>query len=109
MAENKLNNKGYLAINDGKKNDKQPNFKGKIHINNKEYWIAGWDSDKDGVKLIKLTITDPEEYKNANPNMGNKDGIQNKQSVPSVSQSMLPDASPSDFDASIEDIEALYR
>lgn len=105
MAENKLNNKGYLSVNKERKTDKQPNYRGKIHINDKEYWIAGWDSDKDGVQLIKLTITDPEEYKKQQTN-------QSTGATPNNNTAQKPKNAPlqaSDFEASIEDIEALYK
>ena len=33
---------GSLFINDRKKADKHPDYKGRIKVNGQEYWISGW-------------------------------------------------------------------
>lgn len=59
MAEiNKNKNSGYLFVNK-KKTGKQPDYRGKITIEGKEYWLSGWESEKDGEKMWSLSATDP--------------------------------------------------
>lgn len=61
MAEaNKNTNKntGYLFPNE-KKNDRQPDFRGKATIEGKEFLISAWKRDKDGTSILSLSITDP--------------------------------------------------
>ena len=38
-------NTGALFVKKERKNDKQPNFQGKINVNGKEYDIAAWTSE----------------------------------------------------------------
>lgn len=43
-------NQGALFANE-KKNDKQPDFGGKVNIGGKEFHAAGWDNKEKGLKL----------------------------------------------------------
>ncbi|MDI6976640.1 hypothetical protein [Serratia sp. Se-RSBMAAmG] len=61
MAEvnkNTTKNTGYLFPNE-KKNDRQPDFRGKATIEGKEFLISAWKRDKDGAEILSLSITDP--------------------------------------------------
>lgn len=58
MAAEKAKDKsGYLYPNQ-KQNERQPDWRGKLTINGKEWLVSGWTrSDKDG--MISLSVTDP--------------------------------------------------
>jgi hypothetical protein len=75
MAEiNKNKNSGYLFVNK-KKTGKQPDYRGKITIEGKEYWLSGWESEKDGEKMWSLSATDPSTV-----TISHNQGSQNTQS-----------------------------
>lgn len=58
MAEQQpnLQNKGYLYPNE-KKQERQPDFRGKLNLDGKEWLISGWN--KGGEGMISLSLTDP--------------------------------------------------
>ena len=60
MSEQKTagGNKGYLFPNK-KSNDSQPDFRGKLTIDGKEWLVSGWKRSKDGEEMISLSVTDP--------------------------------------------------
>lgn len=59
MSEaNKGNNKGYLFPNK-KAHDAQPDFRGKLTVDGKEWLVSGWEREKDGERMISLAVTDP--------------------------------------------------
>lgn len=56
-------NRGYLFKNDTK-SGRQPDLKGKITINGKEYWLSAWNSlSREGKEMISLSVTDPDTFK----------------------------------------------
>ncbi len=38
----RADNTGVLFINDKKVNEAQPDYKGKLKVNNAEYYVSGW-------------------------------------------------------------------
>ena len=49
---------GYFAKNTSRANDRQPNWRGKVRIEGKEYLLSGWDkAGTDG--LMNISVTDP--------------------------------------------------
>lgn len=61
MTQNE--NTGVLFSNQ-KKSDKQPDYRGKLNVNGKEFEIAGWLKDtKNGDKFLSLKIQEPREKK----------------------------------------------
>lgn len=58
--DNNTNNKpnvGYLFPNE-KKNDKSPDWRGKLTVDGKEFWVSGWNKAKDSKQMITVTITE---------------------------------------------------
>lgn len=51
-------NQGYLFPNN-KTNDRQPDYRGKLSVEGKEFLVSGWLREKDGEKMISLSLTDP--------------------------------------------------
>lgn len=60
------NNKGVLFVEESKKSDKHPDFKGSLNVDGKEYWVSGWKRMGNGKKLISIAI-DPKEPKAFKP------------------------------------------
>lgn len=61
-------NTGALFVKKERKNEKQPNFQGKINVNGHEYDIAGWTKmSKTGDKFISLKIEEPRDGKKSEP------------------------------------------
>ncbi len=53
--------KGYLYKNKSKNNVKQPEHKGKVTVNGKEYLMAAWEKqDKNGEIFWSISLTDPD-------------------------------------------------
>lgn len=52
-------NKGYLFPNEAKRTDAQPDYRGKITMDGKEFLLSGWKKDKDGREMITISATDP--------------------------------------------------
>lgn len=51
-----LQNKGYLFPNE-RKQGQQPDFRGKLNLEGKEWLVSGWN--KGGEGMISLSLTDP--------------------------------------------------
>lgn len=51
-------NQGYLYPNN-KSNDRQPDYRGKLSVEGKDFLVSGWIREKDGEKMISLALTDP--------------------------------------------------
>jgi hypothetical protein len=49
-------NKGYLFPN-ANKQGQQPDFRGKLNIDGKEWLVSGWNKGDEG--MISLSLTDP--------------------------------------------------
>ena len=65
MAKQYDNNMtGALFTNDRKTNPKQPDYTGRIEVDNVEYWLAGWKKkSKAGKVFLSLAVTEKEEEK----------------------------------------------
>lgn len=57
-SNNSRQNQGYLYPNE-RANDRQPNFRGKLNIDGKEWLVSGWTREKEGKEMISLALTDP--------------------------------------------------
>ncbi len=52
-------NTGSMFINERKETENQPDFKGKININGKMYYLSGWKKSKhNGEEYINLTVSE---------------------------------------------------
>lgn len=52
-------NKGALFKNDDKRNDKDPDYKGTVNVDGREFWISGWirtPRDTTKKKFIGFTV-----------------------------------------------------
>lgn len=57
-------NRGALFQNDDKSNDKQPDFKGRIRVDGRDYWISGWEKrSKKGDDYLSLAVTRQDEQR----------------------------------------------
>lgn len=55
-------NSGALFINEDKKGDRHPDFKGPINIDGKDYFVSGWNNTaSSGKKYISLKVTPKRE------------------------------------------------
>lgn len=61
MAEYDNTNKGIIFKNDNKKEEKHPDYQGKINVDGKDKRISLWvkTSNKDGKKFFSVSITEP--------------------------------------------------
>lgn len=48
--------KGSLERVEQKRSEKSPDFKGRITIEGKEYWLSGWDRDGRNGPFISLSV-----------------------------------------------------
>lgn len=60
-------NKGTLSRNDRKTTDKHPDFKGKINIDGKDYWLSGWTKSGNNGDFISLAAQPKESNGPGNP------------------------------------------
>lgn len=72
------NNNGFLARNQNRTNDKQPEFKGQATVDGKEYWLAGWVKENDRGKYFSLKF----EPKDAQQAAGEENQAAPSQEVP---------------------------
>tara|TARA_R100000664_G_scaffold17520_1_gene26460 strand:+ start:641 stop:886 length:246 start_codon:yes stop_codon:yes gene_type:complete len=58
MSEQR-NNSGALFKNTKKETDKHPDYTGSIVVDDKEYWISGWNNTakSSGTKYMGLSVT----------------------------------------------------
>lgn len=58
---------GVLFRNDGKLDDKQPDYKGSCKIGEREYWVSGWvaTSKKNGSKYMQLKFKEKDRIRPA--------------------------------------------
>jgi hypothetical protein len=55
----KKKNSGYFIAND-RTNDRQPQFRGKVDVEGKEYLISIWEKPpRDGKAMFSIELTDP--------------------------------------------------
>lgn len=57
MSESATKNTGYLFKNE-KKNDRQPDYKGKVTVDGQEWSVSAWANQKDGKEYLSLVLTD---------------------------------------------------
>lgn len=56
--------KGSLFLNENKETDNQPDYTGKIKINDKVWRIAAWITESSsGSEYLSLSISDPEKFR----------------------------------------------
>lgn len=77
---------GYIARNDRRSNDRQPNWRGKVMIGGKEYLLSLWEKD---ANLMSLAVTDPDTLP-PRPNQGQ--GTQPAPAAGGQAQSNYPSA-----------------
>lgn len=51
-----MNNTGNLRVNKSKTSPNHKDYVGKVNIEGKEYWIAGWKKSKDGDEWLSLSF-----------------------------------------------------
>ena len=57
MTEYDNNMRGVLFKNDNKKDDSQPDYKGKIEVNHEEFWLSAWiNTSKAGNKFMSIGL-----------------------------------------------------
>lgn len=64
-------NRGTIAKNDRKTEDKHPDIAGSINVNGQDFWLNGWlkENSRDGSKFYSLTVKPKESRQtNAEPN-----------------------------------------
>lgn len=47
---------GSLSLNGKKEKDTHPDYKGKIHLDGKTYWLSGWSKTNDSGDWISLSL-----------------------------------------------------
>lgn len=63
MADFDNTNRGVLFKEKDKKNEKGPDWTGKLNVNGKDYRVAAWQKEsKDGQGFYSLAVSDPSEY-----------------------------------------------
>lgn len=72
MNDPKKDNRGYLYPNTNKTKPTQPDFTGKVTIENKEWRLSAWENKTpEGKKYLSLSVSPPLEN-----NAGNQTGSQ---------------------------------
>ena len=57
-------NSGALFTNKNRKEDKHPNYTGKLNVAGKEYQVSGWIREtKTGEQYLSIRISEPNEKK----------------------------------------------
>ena len=55
-------NSGALFKNDKREKETQPQYKGSVDVEGKEYWVSSWvNESKNGAKYFSLKLTAKEE------------------------------------------------
>lgn len=64
MANYDDNNRGVLFVNDKRKNDKQPQYKGSATVNGVEYWLSAWQKkSQNGTAYMSISFEPKEQEK----------------------------------------------
>lgn len=97
-------NSGYLFPNENKANEKQPDYRGKLTKDGKEWLVSGWKRMKDGKEMISFSLTDP----NSLPQRGS--GAPRSQGASSGSTPFTPQqhSSAPSGDSGLDDLEGLF-
>lgn len=61
MAQYDNTNRGSLGKNKNKTSDKHPDYKGKLNIDGREYWLSGWVKETNGDKWVSLSVQEKEQ------------------------------------------------
>jgi hypothetical protein len=61
MTEYDNTNRGALFRNDGRKNDRQPEFTGSLNVNGVDYWLSAWVKVGKKGKFFSMAIKPKEE------------------------------------------------
>lgn len=62
MAKYDDTNRGVLFKNDDKKDKNQPDYRGKINVAGKDFWLSAWIKEaKNGGKFMSLSVTQKEQ------------------------------------------------
>lgn len=66
MSYQQKENQGSIFVEENKKSDKHPDFKGSLTVDGKEYWVSGWKRIGNNKKFISLALDpkEPKTYKN---------------------------------------------
>lgn len=56
-------NRGILFENDRKRGDKDPDYKGSINVDGREYWLSGWEKDTKRGPALSLSIQPKQEQR----------------------------------------------
>ena len=96
MNEIKKDNKGYLYPNSNKSKPTQPDFTGKVTINNKEWRLSAWENvSPDGKKYLNINVSLPLEPAAGQPGtpnqQNNKTGNANSSPRPEISKTEMDD------------------
>ena len=59
----KRDNSGVLFVNDKKENEREPQYKGNITVDGKDYWLSAWIKEGKSGKFMGLAVSPKEEYK----------------------------------------------
>lgn len=76
---------GYIARNDKRTNDRQPQWRGKVTIKGKMYYLSLWEKSGD---IMSMAVTDPDER--PMPGQGNQGGAAQSQGGNYPSQQANP-------------------
>ena len=61
MSERKFDNSGMIYKNDQKERDNHPDYKGKITVDGRDYWLSGWVKEGQRGKFISLAVKPQDE------------------------------------------------
>ena len=69
MEYTKRDGDASLFVNDRKETEKQPDYKGSLFLNGKDYWVNGWaKTSQSGKKWISMSVQ-PKEPKEQIPHV----------------------------------------
>ena len=71
-------NSGALFTNKNRKEEKHPNYTGKLNVNGKEYQLSGWIKEtKTGEQFLSLKLSEPfqKELQNTTEKILNSTGL----------------------------------
>lgn len=102
MNEPKKDNRGYLYPNTNKNKPTQPDFTGKVTIDNKEWRLSAWENKSpDGKKYLSISVSVPLE--NNQPGPGGQPIQKNNNKI--NQESHKPDITQDD----LEDLDAILK
>lgn len=101
----KKKNSGYFIAND-RKHDRQPQFRGKVDVEGKEYLVSIWEKPpRDGKAMFSIELTDPSTLpQRSGPGQPRSDSAPPSQSAPAPQQSRPTAPPPAGEDKAFDDI-----